>query len=132
MDNNRHHYHQNLFSKGLLIAVLFFGFFTFGVPARQSSIAPEGQLTTLLVGNPTRFVKSITFNKALQHVYKKGVAKSFLVAPVLNLINLHSRQINTRFKTHSGPDLTRIQNGFVYHVKALTSNTGDDPVSSLG
>lgn len=132
MNDTRHHNNQNLFSKWLLIAALVLSFFTFGVPARQSSIKPEAQHTTLLVGNPKCFVKSILFNNTLQHIYNKCVTSSFLVASSVNSIVLRSRQINTRLKNHSGPKFTGIQKGFFYRAKTISPNTGDDPFSSLG
>jgi hypothetical protein len=130
--NNPRHYNQNLFSKWLLIAVLFLSFFTFGVPTGQSSIKPEAQQTTLLVGNPARFARSTSFNSTLPRICNKGVANSFLVATALNLINLHSRQINTRLKNHSRFKSTGIQNGFFYCTKAISPNTGDDLLPLLG
>ena len=128
MSNKGHHNFQCTFSKWLLAAVLFLSFFTFGAPPLQSLIKPDAQQTTLLVSNSKCFVKSITYNRALQHVCSKHPATYFLVAPALNLINLHSRQINARLKNHAGPNLTRIQNGFFYRIKTPSPNTGDDPV----
>ncbi len=132
MNDTRHHNNQNLFSKWLLIAALFLSFFTFGLPAGQSSIKPQARQTTLLVCNPTRFIKSITFNKALRHLNNKHAVNSFLAAFSVNLIILHSRLVNTRLEIHSRPNLTWIQNGLVYHVKTNTANTGDDLTPSLG
>jgi hypothetical protein len=132
MNGTRHHYNQNLFSKWLLIAVLFLSFFKFAVTTRQSSIKPEVQQTTLLVGNPIRFVKSIIFNSTLQLICNRGVASFFLVAPQVNLILLHSGQIHTRLEIYSGAKFAGIINGFFYRAKTISPNTRDDPASSLG
>ncbi len=132
MNDTRNRYNQNLFSKWLLIAVLFLSFFTPGVPTGKSSIKPGAQHTTLLADNPIRFAKSITFNSALRRIYTRGSASSFLVAPPVNLILLHTRQIHTRLEIRSCARLTGTINGFFYRAKAISPNSGDDPFPALG
>jgi hypothetical protein len=132
MSNTSQHNYKNIISKWLLAALLLLSFFTFGASSLQSSIKHDGKQTTLLVSSSKRFVKSISFDRALQRLYCKHPAISFLVAPALNLINLHSRQINMSLKKHTGPNLTRTQKGFFYQIKTTSPNAGDDPVLCLG
>jgi hypothetical protein len=132
MSNALKNKYQNTFSKWLLAAVLLLSFFTFSGLAVQRQAKQDAQQTTLIVSKSTRIVKSISFNGAFRHCYAQYKTTTWLVAPFLNLVNQHNRQISIKIKNHSGSNSPVIQTCFFYRVKAVSQNTGDAPILPLG
>jgi hypothetical protein len=128
----QHHKYKETLSKWLLAAVLILSFFAVPGPGTNSPANHFTLQTNMLAGKSGHPIKSITYYRAVRHVYGQQVANCFLVLPAVYLIKLHSRQIAICLKNNSGPNLPMQQKAFFYRSKTIPSNNADEPAPSLG
>ncbi len=126
MDNTRQHNYQNIFSKWLFAAILLMSFFSFSGLIVQTQTKPNALKTTLVIGNKTRVVKSITFNRAFGNTHGKLNSLSFLTTPAINLVYVHSRLVKTRIICLDSGDISSLSNYLFYQHKPIPQSAGDE------
>lgn len=121
-----HHNIRKTFSKGMLIAILLTGFFTFsGFVITMQSNRPIVQ-TTWLIGNKARVTKKIQCQPRLyNHKTSQGVES--LSSVILNFTRLHNKLTAVNLKTHSKPSLSKSHSFFFYQAKTIPQNEESDP-----
>jgi hypothetical protein len=132
MDNRVYYKYQNYVSKWLLAAVLFLSLLISPGSGLQRQVKAVGLQTTSVSGTSNPIVKGISFNTARRYARTSYPRFSLLIEPDINLINLHSRNLNIQLKNHHGAGYTGQQSCFFYRLKTIPQSTGDDPLSFLG
>ncbi|WP_299590495.1 hypothetical protein [Mucilaginibacter sp.] len=131
MNNTRTYIYQNPFSKWLLAVVLLLSFFTFSGLVVQTQQKPNALQTTLVQINQNRVVKSITYKRALRHTQNGVNTFSFFVTSVIDLSELHSRQVKIQIASRCISNIRNLQTCFFYQHKTIPQNTSDDPAFTL-
>jgi hypothetical protein len=130
--SNKLHRNTNKLSKLLLAVTLLLSVFVFQGSVVRSPERSVTLQTALFVNSSIRTAKNISFKALIRQIHAGRAFKSSFFEPLLNWADLHSKQLNTRFKNLWTACRTNKHFAVFYRPKTIPQSGVDNIAPFLG